>query len=427
MARSKKRLDGTSKGTTGNGVIKKILVEELKPGMFVADFNCGWFEHPFFANTLLIKTPADIKKIREHGIRELYIDTARGLDMAGAKTRDEVRHEMSEEMHRLFAQERRELNAVPMKEEIHKAKTVKSEAKKAVTDILQEVRLGRQIEVERTEHVVEKMVDSIFRNVDALTSLSRIKSKDQYTFMHSVNVCVLMISFCRFLGVEREVIKKVGVGALLHDIGKMKVADAVLNKPGALTDAEFGLMKSHVTHGHDILIATPGIPFEAIQVASEHHERFDGTGYPNRLGGDDISRFGQMASIADVYDAITTTRVYHKGLEPAEAIRRIFEWSKHHFNGDLTQFFIKCVGIYPVGTLVGLENGLLGVVSVPGEKNILRPSVRVIFDTRTETYVAPHDVDLEKRRDHGYVIKGYEDPEQWRISPLKFLDLEGVL
>lgn len=410
-------------------MIKKIKVEQLDPGMFVADFNCGWLDHPFLTNSAFIKDAHTIQKIKEFGIRELYIDTHKGADVGQGhgKAREEVQKELHEELHKLVEMDRTVINKVPMEEEIHHAKAVKSEAKKVVTGILHEARMGKQVALEEVNHVVEKMVDSVFQNVDALASLSRIKSKDQYTFMHSVNVCVLMIAFCRFIGVERDIMQKVGVGALLHDIGKMKVPDAVLNKPGALTDAEFELMKSHVTHGHDILIVTRDIPFEAIEVVSQHHERFDGTGYPLKLARNDISRFGQMAALADVYDAITTTRVYHRGLEPAEAIRKIYEWSKHHFDAEMAQYFVKCVGIYPVGTLVRLESGLLAVVSAPGQRSMLTPTVIAVYDTATHLRIPPHEIALDSPAGEQHRIIGYEDPYKYRLNPLDYLDLAGVM
>ncbi len=410
-------------------MIKKIKVEQLEPGMFVADFNCGWLDHPFLTNALFVKDAQTIEKVRDFGIRELYIDTQKGADVGegGGKAREEVQKELREEMHRLVEMDRTVINKVPMEEEMHHAKAVKHEAKKVVTGILREARLGRQVALEEANHVVEKMVDSVFRNLDALTSLSRIKSKDQYTFMHSVNVCVLMIAFCRFIGIDRDIIQRVGVGALLHDIGKMKVPDDILNKPGALTDEEFELMKSHVTFGHDILIATKGVPFEAIEVASQHHERFDGTGYPLKLDHDKISRFGQMASLADVYDAITTNRVYHRGLEPAEAIRKIYEWSKHHFNDEFAQYFVKCVGIYPVGTLVRLDSGLLAVVSAPGQRSMLTPTVIAVYDTATQLRVTPHGIVLDSPSGERHRIIGYEDPQKYRLNPLDYLDLAGVM
>lgn len=410
-------------------MIKKIKVEQLDTGMFVADFNCGWLEHPFLTNSVFVKDAHIIEKVKEFGIRELYIDTQKGADVGEGKgkPREEVQRELHEEMHRLVEMERTVINKVPMEEEMHHAKAVKYEAKKVVTGILHEARLGKQVALEEANHVVEKMVDSVFRNVDALTSLSRIKSKDQYTFMHSVNVCVLMIAFCRFIGIDRDIIQKVGVGALLHDIGKMKVPDVVLNKPGPLSDAEFEMMKSHVTLGHDILIATKGIPYEAIEVASQHHERFDGTGYPLKLDHGNISRFGQMAALADVYDAITSTRIYHKGLEPAEAIRKIYEWSKHHFNDELAQYFVKCVGIYPVGTLVRLESGLLAVVSAPGQRSMLTPTVIAVYDAAKHLRINPQEIALESPAGQHHRIIGYEDPLKYKFNPLDYLDLAGVM
>lgn len=410
-------------------MIKKITVEQLEPGMFVADFNCGWLEHPFLTNSAFVKDAHTVEKVKAFGIRELYIDTRKGSDVGEGrgKKREDVQKELHEEMHRLVEMDRTVINTVPMEEEMHHAKAVKNEAKKVVTGILHEARLGKQVALEEANHVVEKLVDSVFRNVDALASLSRIKSKDQYTFMHSVNVCVLMIAFCRFIGIDRETIQKVGVGALLHDIGKMKVPDAVLNKPGPLTDAEFDLMKGHVTHGHDILIATKGVPFEAIEVASQHHERFDGTGYPLKLDHGNISRFGQMAALADVYDAITTNRIYHKGLEPAEAIRKIYEWSKHHFAAEMAQYFVKCVGIYPVGTLVRLESGLLAVVAVPGQRSMLTPTVIAVYDEGTHLRITPHEIALDGPAGERHRIIGYEDPQKYLLNPLDYLDLAGVM
>ncbi len=410
-------------------MIKKIRLEQLDPGMFVADFNCGWLEHPFLTNSVFVKDARTVEKIKEFGIRELYIDTKKGADVGEGhgKAREEVQKELHEELHRLVEMERTVINTVPMEEEIPHAKAVKHEAKQVVTGILHEARLGKQVELEEANHVVEKMVDSVFRNVDALASLSRIKSKDQYTFMHSVNVCVLMIAFCRFIGIDRDIIQKVGVGALLHDIGKMRVPDLVLNKPGSLTDAEFELMKSHVVHGHDILIATKGVPFEAIEVASQHHERFDGTGYPLKLDHGNISRFGKMAALADVYDAITTNRVYHKGLEPAEAIRKIYEWSKHHFDGELAQYFVKCVGIYPVGTLVRLESGLLAVVAMPGQRSMLTPTVIAVYDAAKHLRISPHEIALDGPAGERHRIIGYEDPGKFHLNPLDYLDLAGVM
>ena len=211
--------------------------------------------------------------------------------------------------------------------------------------------------MEKVEPLVEKMVDSIFRHQDALIPLARLKTHDEYTFQHSVSVCALMVAFARGLKLSREVIKEIAIGALLHDVGKAKVPDDILNKPGKLTDGEFDKMKSHVVQSKIILHNTPGISEIALDVAAQHHERFDGTGYPNKLKGQEISFYGQMGAIVDVYDAITSNRVYHKGMAPTDALKKLLEWSKFHFNPELVQSFIRTIGIYPSGSLVRLESG----------------------------------------------------------------------
>ncbi|MBF0566707.1 MAG: HD-GYP domain-containing protein [Nitrospirae bacterium] len=411
-------------------MVKKVAVNKLKPGMFVHDLNCGWLDHPFFSSRFKIKSYDDIKKIAGHGIRELYIDTDKGLDVEGAMSETEVKKALQKEIEQVAASrpvpakeapvKEAPIKEVPINEEIKRAKEVKDEAKKLVVNILEEVRLGKHIETEKVGSVVTEMADSVFRNQDALISLSRIKLMDEYLFFHSVSVCVLMISFCRIMGVDRATINNVGVGALLHDIGKTKTPPEILNKPGKLSDNEFQIMKLHSSHSYKILLANGGIPEVGLQVAHEHHERYDGSGYPRGLRGEAISKYGQMAAIVDVYDAITSDRCYHKGLQPSDAVRKLFEWSKFHFNNELVQYFIKCVGIYPVGTLVRLDDDNLAVVTEVGRKNLTTPKVKVVYSTRQRRLIKPFEIDLAEHPNKRKIV-GAEDPAEWGVNPFDYV------
>ncbi|MBS0555361.1 MAG: HD-GYP domain-containing protein, partial [Proteobacteria bacterium] len=279
------------------------------------------------------------------------------------------------------------------------------------------IRLGKQIELEKIEPLVERMVDSIFRDQDALLPLARLKEHDSYTFQHSVSVCALMTAFARTLELPREIIREIAIGALLHDVGKARVPDEILNKPAKLTDAEFDKMKNHVVQSKIILQATPGISDIALDVAAQHHERHDGTGYPNKLKGEAISLYGQMGAIVDVYDALTSNRVYHKGMPPTEALRKILEWSAMHFKPTLVQAFIRSVGIYPTGSLVRLESRRLAVVQAQHADKPMKPTVKVIFHTAGH-YLQPEDVDLRRSQDQ---IVGYEDFAAWNIDTARWL------
>lgn len=403
-------------------MIKKINVQQLKPGMFIHDMNCGWMEHPFLTGTLKVKSDRDIEKIASNGIREVYIDTAKGLDVVDAPTENEVRAELDHKMIEI-AQKTRPVESVSLRDELDKSRKVHSEANKIVHNIMQDVRIGKQIELEQVDPVVEQMTGSIFRNKDALLSLCRIKNKDDYTFLHSVSIGALLISFARALNLDRNIIQLLGVGGMLHDIGKMKVPDEVLNKPGKLTEEEFLVMKSHVVHSRDILLETPGIAQASLDVAAQHHERFDGSGYPLGLKGSEMSVYGQMASIVDVYDAITSDRCYHKGMEPTDALRKMFEWSKFHFNPELVHAFVRTIGIYPVGTLVMLESGKIGIVIEQHEKNLAQPLVRIVFNAKKGYYLKPEDVDLSKPlgMGGGDKIVSHESPAKWGIEVQKFM------
>ena len=405
-------------------MIKRIPADRLKIGMFIHDFNCSWVDHPFLRNSLKVEDQKTIDKIVAAGIRELFIDTAKGLDVAGAQTEEEFNSELHDQFSQFVRmQGERDHPRVPLKSEIVVARTVHREAHRIVNNVLQDVRNGKPIEVAKVEPVVGQLADSVFRNRDALISLSRIKRKDDYTFQHSVSVSVLLISFCLAMEYERRVIVEIGMGGLLHDIGKMMVPDHILNKPGALTAAEFALMQSHAPVGREILKSTPGMPETALMIAGEHHERYDGTGYPDKLKEQEISQFGQMASIVDVYDALSSNRVYHKAIEPTAALKKLFEWRTSHFNEALVQHFIRAIGIYPVGSLVRLKSGLLGVVIDPDNEDLLHPTVRAVYDLKRRNSIAPRDIDLSRDPAEigGDGVVGHESPEQWGIDPYRYL------
>lgn len=404
-------------------MIKSVNVSQLKPGMFIHDLNCAWMEHPFTLNRFKITSPEQIKEIVQHGLHEVYIDTDKGLDVADAKSVEEIKRQLDAKLAEIAGQKPEPQRFSAMAEEMVKAKKAYSEANRIITGMMQDIRLGKQIECEKAAAVVEQMTNSIFRNKDALLSLTRLRSKDDYTFQHSVSVCTLLVSFARALELDRDTIREIGVGALLHDVGKMKVPDAILNKPGKLTDDEFKVMKSHVVHSRILLEGTPGMTQIGIDVAAQHHERYDGSGYPLGLKVDGISLYGQMAAIVDVYDAITTDRCYHKGMETTVALRKLVEWSKFHFNEKLVHSFVRSVGIYPVGTLVKLESDTLGIVYEQHEKNLLTPKVRIVYDSKRGNFLSPHDLDLSLPIGKGGSdrILSYEDPKNWNIDPLKYL------
>jgi putative nucleotidyltransferase with HDIG domain len=374
---------------------KKISVTELKPGMYVADLDAAWMDHPFLRGHFMINEEQTIQKIVASGIREVYIDPTKGLNVDEAPTANEVQRECEAKMLRVVAKDGAQ-NQVPLAQEIGRAQKVQIEANTIIHEIMNDVRLGRQVQIAAVEPIVERIAESILRNSDALLALCRVKDKDNYTFQHSVAVCALLVAFCRSVGLDSLTIHLAGVGGLLHDIGKVRIPDHILNKPGQLTDAEFVTVKTHVAVGKAILESIPNISEISILVVHEHHERHDGSGYGQGFKGEEISKMGRMAAICDVYDAITSDRIYHKGLAPHIALRKIFEWSKFHFDPLLVEQFLLAIGIFPVGSLVKLESGRVGVVIEQTKGNLLRPRIRVFFDGTKQQYITPHEVDLSK-------------------------------
>lgn len=403
-------------------MIKKISVNQLKPGMYVHDLNTGWLGHPFLTNSVRIKDESSIHKIINSGIRELYIDTRLGLDVSDAPTQQEVDEKLQKELHEV-ATGTPQHNSVAVNVELVRAEHIHQQAKDVIGNAFNDIKMGQQLHVDQVDIIVDQMLDSIMRNKDALGCLGLIRHKDAYLFEHSVNLGVLMVVFGKWLGYDRELLHKLGVGALLHDIGKIRVDNHLLNKKSRLDFDEYEKMKLHVDYTREILDATPGIDPLSIEVAGLHHERIDGSGYPLGLKGNEISPFGHMIAVIDVYDALTADRVYHQAIPPTSALKRLLEWSHHHFDPTLVQQFIKCMGIYPVGSMVQLNTGQLGVVVEPGETDSLHPTVRIVYDAKREHFLAPQDRDLAALASRGVdeQIIGWINPSDYKINIRDFI------
>ena len=405
-------------------MLKKVDASQLKVGMFIHDLDCGWMEHPFVRNRFLLTTEEEIYKIRNAKIRGVVIDCSRGLDIDDAPTLAEADAATEAEV-TAIATKPVVVTRVSLGEELARAANIRKQAAGLVRTVMQDARLGKAVELDKVGPVVQSVTESILRNSGALLGLLRIKNKDDYTFLHSVSVCALLVAFCRSRGLDEDTIYQAGLGGLLHDTGKALVPDHILNKQGRLTDEEFAVIKRHPRDGYDILRKSPEIGAIPLDITLHHHERRDGSGYPEQLAEGRISELAQMAAIVDVYDAITSDRCYHKGMPAAEALRKIYEWSKFHFSPTLAQEFMRCVGIYPVGTLVLLESGRLGVVVEPHESSLLTPKVNVFFNTKKQIYIKPETVDLSKALGFGGgdKIVRHESPEKWNVEPLRFMQV----
>jgi putative nucleotidyltransferase with HDIG domain len=404
-------------------MIKQVPAQALKTGMYIHDLNCDWMSHPFVRTRFRLEGDEQIQTILGAGIHEVYIDTSKGLDLPDAPTAAEVREQVLQEVRAIAAKTSPPNARVDVGSEMGRAAKIRSEATRVVKTVMEDVRLGKAVEMDRMAPLVESITGSIMRNSGALVSMLSIKTADEYTFEHCVSVCALMVAFARSLGLDPDATREAGLGGLVHDVGKMKTPAEVLNKAGRFTDAEFAIMKRHPEDGHAILRDTPGIGETPLSITLAHHERMDGSGYPFKLPPEQIPEVVRMASIVDVYDAITSDRCYHKGMSPTEALGKIFEWSKFHFDPTLVQAFIHCIGIYPVGTLVRLESGRLGVVTEQHERNLLTPVVKVFFSARSMSYITPQTVDLSRKMGAGGAdrIVNHEPPEKWQIDVRRFM------
>ncbi len=399
--------------------MRKIRVDQLVVGMYVQELCGNWFDSPFWKKSFALDTRAKLDAILASKITQAVIDPARGRDLADDDTLEEGAAAPDASASEAAPFRYGPVQASSMDAELGRAGALLSKSREAVCTMFQEARMGRAIALEAAQPLVDEIAHSVMRNPDALVGLVRLKSADDYTYMHSVAVCALMIALARQLGLDDAETRELGLAGLLHDIGKMQVPNAILNKQGKLTDAEFVSVKAHPAAGHAMLLQAHHIGPVALDVCLHHHEKMNGSGYPEGLAGEQISLHARMGAICDVYDAITSNRPYKHGWCPAESLQRMTQWCNGHFDPALFGAFVKCMGIYPVGTLVRLKSGHLAVVvDHKSGKALVKPLVRIFFCTNTKAPVTPRLLDLGLPG-AGDSIVGREDGAPWGITDLE--------
>lgn len=369
--------------------------------MFVQQLCGSWLDNPFWRTSFLVDDQATIEKILTSNVAEVWIDTAKGNDVVADGDID-VTDVAQEDAAKLLVSIERSSDCSgttsrreSFDDEMANALGIVDRSRIAVLSMFTEARMGKAVDANSALPLVQEIADSVARNPGALIGLARLKAADDYTYMHSVAVCALMISLATQLGLDEVQVRDAGVAGLLHDIGKMAVPMDILNKPGKLSDAEFAAIKQHPEAGYQILRQSEQVNEMALDVCRHHHEKIDGTGYPLGLAGEEISLYARMGAICDVYDAITSNRPYKSGWCPSESIHKMAGWCGTHFDERIFQAFVRSIGIYPVGTLVRLASGRLGVViEQQVGKSLLSPKVRVFYAIEEARFFTPELIDL---------------------------------
>lgn len=414
-------------------MLKKVTSAEVCLGMYIHKFEGSWIDHPFWKARFLLQESRDLQKIQDSAVTAVWIDIAKGLDCR-------LQSECSSALEPVAVPEpvaapvaapaalpdaaptpetgTAPVAAISCPQEMAQASAVSAHAKQEVARLFQDVRLGQAIELSEVATVVEQISASVLRHPTALISLTRLRTVDEYTYIHSVSVCALMTAVARQMDLPAEQVLLAGQAGLLHDVGKMRTPVEVLNKPGRLTEAEFAVMRRHPEEGV-ALLQQWGASAEVIDVCLHHHEKFDGSGYPHGLAGTQISLLSRIAAVCDVYDAVSSTRPYKTAWSPAEAIRRMAEW-KGHFDPRVFQAFVKTLGIYPIGSLVRLSNEQLAVVVEQHPDSLLTPRVRVFFSARSRTPLPQRLLDLARPPADERIVRR-EDPQEWGFRNLERL------
>lgn len=410
--------------------IRCIPAASLRTGMYLHKIGGSWLSHPFLRNSFLLVNPEDVRRIIEAGIDSVWIDESRGdalqdleaIGGAAGTDAPSIEVVLPEQASRMFGRigtpARTPAGETALEVEFERARNICLAGKAQVEEMFAELRLGKTVSQDAVLPLVEEIAASVWRNPAALISVARLKTHDDYSYLHSVAVSALMLALARQLKLDERLVRIAGVGGLMHDLGKAFMPLEILNKPGRLTDEEFAIMKEHSDAGARAL-QDGGCEPDVVDIALHHHERMDGRGYPHGLKDDEISLLARMGAVCDVYDAVTSVRPYKRPWDPAMAMREMARWDGH-FDSRVFNAFVKSVGIYPVGSLVRLSSERLAVILEPGTDSLLKPIVRAFYSIRSREKVHPQTLDLAAPDCRDSIVSA-ESPEQWGLGNLEAL------
>lgn len=358
-----------------------VSVDNLQVGMFLVAI-CRQIGSQKVSNPGRV-TQNHINQLRKRGALQVMIDPAR------SQIASPIEIEVPEVNQELGAAEPHQLTEHRALQTYHQAMVIQRR-------YFAEVKHGEAIDIGPFRRAADELIGGLDGHSDALLCLARIRDKDDYLMEHSLNVGMLLAYFARSMGWSRAEQRELLVGGMLHDIGKVETPDEVLHKPGKLDDKELEIMREHVVNSHRILSETPGISQLMLEVASNHHERLDGKGYPNGLAYDQLSQASRMSTIVDCYDALTADRVYKSGMPPTSAFQILLKGRDTQFDKELLIKFIHCMGVFPAGTWVRLESGKVGLVIKRNLTQPLKPVVRVVYSAQTKSYTLVKELNLAR-------------------------------
>lgn len=394
-------------------MIKEIAIKDLSLGMYITKVNCPWMKNPFWRKEFLLSSPRQLQLIQSSTAKSVWIDCAKGRSVEESDASSVPPCPTASLAEAPVPV--RNLESTSLHDEMQRAAAIIERAHDAVQDMFHDIRMGKAIDLDAAEDIAQDISDSVARNGYALISLARLKQADRYTYLHSVAVCALMSALARQLSLGEAQVRQASLAGLLHDVGKAEIPLEILNKPERLTDPEFETIMQHPRLGHELLLQA-GITDEVVlDVCLHHHEKLNGRGYPDGNDVCSISLMARMGAICDIYDAITSNRPYKQGWDPAESIKRMHNWCGEHLDTQVFHAFVRTLGIYPIGSLVRLDNGMLGVVTEQSRSTLLKPKVKAFFCIDTLEHCKPLNFDLSSP-DCSCAIVQREDPSAWTLG-----------
>ena len=361
---------------------RKIPVAELAVGMYVSELDRPWLETPFLFQGFYVQSDEEVAAVRSH-CRQVTVDTERDEDRPQPLAMRRPPRPPAEAMREL-------------KVEIKQASGVHVSVAATIENVMGELKNAGKLDVHKLEAAVLPMVDSVLRNPAAMSCLMRIRRKGGYLYSHSLASSVWATALGREIGLERDALRVVALGAMLLDIGKTRIPEEILGKPGKLDAGELALMRRHVEFSLEIVEEAGEVDPRVLEMVAHHHERHDGSGYPRGLKGDDIPVYGRIAGVVDTYDAMITSRPYASTQSSYGALRQLRSLAGTEFQPELVDQFTQAIGMFPTGTLVLLNTGEVAVVTAQSRVRRLRPEIMIILDAEKQPLADYRVVDLNQ-------------------------------